>query len=193
MLSFYLMARRKSSSVLILLVLIFLVGASYYAGFFEVPSQQQSKQVQLSANSIQVFFSPEDSCDKKVIALIDSANKSIDVAMYSFTLNDVGQALINAQKRGVKVRVVVEKQEVSQYSQYWNLIKNNVSVLNDSNSAYMHDKFAIIDGKIVITGSYNWSKHATYVNNENLIVINNREVASEYEREFEKIYSEARE
>ncbi len=192
MLSFYLMARRKSSSVLILLILIFLVGASYYAGFFEVPSENQSKQVQLSANSVQVFFSPEDSCDKKVVALIDSANKSIDVAMYSFTLNDIGQALANAQKRGVKVRVVVEKQEVSSYSQYWNLIKNNVSVLNDSNSAYMHDKFAVIDGKIVLTGSYNWSKHATYSNNENLIVINNKEVASEYENEFEKIYSEAK-
>ena len=184
--------RKKSSSVLVLVILFCLVAAGYYLGFFEVPSQQQSRQVQLSANSVQVFFSPEDGCDKKVIALINSANDSVDVAMYSFTLNDIGQALINAQKRGVRVRVVVEKQEVSKYSQYWNLIKNNVSVLNDSNSAYMHNKFAVIDGRIVLTGSYNWSKHATYSNNENLIVINNREVASEYENEFEKIYSEAK-
>ncbi len=183
------MARRKKSIHLTsILTLVIIFSFAYF--FNLIPFQNQTQSIQ--PDSTQVFFSPEDNCDLKVIQLIDSANESIDIAVYSFTLDSIGDAVIRAKKRGVKVRVVTEKQQVSQYSEYWKLLNEGIEVFNDSNSAFMHDKFAVIDGKIVLTGSYNWSRQATERNNENLIIIYSEEIASEYEKEFEKIFEEAK-
>ena len=187
------MRRKKTSSfksIIFIFILVIAVSSVYYNNFFEAPTGSSVNA--LNANSVQVFFSPDGNCDEHVIQAINSANNSIDIAMYSFTLDEIGEAVVKAKQRGVRVRVVVEKQQVSKYSEYWRMIENNVSVFNDTNSGFMHDKFAVIDGKIVLTGSYNWTKHATYSNNENLIIINSKEVASEYEQEFERIYSEAK-
>jgi len=188
------MKRKKTTglkSITFIFALVIFISSAYYLNFLNLPTGSSVNI--LKPSSVEVFFSPEDNNDLKVINLIDSANKSIDIAMYSFTLDKIGQAVVRAKQRGVKVRVVVEKQQVSKYSEYWRLIENNVSVFNDSNYAFMHDKFAVIDGEIVLTGSYNWTKHATYYNNENLLIIRNKEIAFKYEKEFEKIYLKASE
>ncbi len=141
---------------------------------------------------VKVFFCPEDACADAVISLIDSANESVHVAVYSFTLDSIADALIRAKQRGVDVKVVLESQQVSQYSVYEKLKDAGIDVLLDSNPAYMHDKIAVIDGRIVITGSYNWTKRATNQNNENLVVIYSKKLSEEFEAELEKIYSSAK-
>ena len=149
-------------------------------------------QAPVQTDSIEVYFCPEANCNLRVIEEINSATDSIDVAIYSFTLDEIGDALLSAHNRGVKVRVVFEKQQVSQYSEYWELLESGVEVLNDSNSVYMHNKFAVIDGKIVLTGSYNWSQQATDRNDENLLIIRNSEIADKYKEEFQEIFLESK-
>ncbi|XGB43111.1 MAG: phospholipase D-like domain-containing protein [Nodosilinea sp. LVE1205-7] len=56
----------------------------------------------------------------------------------------------------------------------------------------LHHKFAVMDGETVITGSQNWSQAANYSNDENLLVISSARVATHYQREFERLYSQAR-
>lgn len=146
-------------------------------------------------SSVQVlgtYFSPNGGCAEQIIYWIGRANTSIHVLIYSFTLQNIADALIDAKNRGVDVKVVFEKGQISKYSQYFRLASAGVSVRNDTNPDYMHNKVAIIDGIIVLTGSYNWSSSAENSNNENLIIVKSADVAREYENVFNRIWEHGR-
>lgn len=144
---------------------------------------------QLSIEILGVYFSPEGGCENAIISWINRANSSIHILIYSFTLDSIGKALVEAYSRNVDVKVVFEESQITQYSEYWSLKAAGVPVRNDTNPRSMHNKVMIIDGEIVVTGSYNWSKTAEKENNENLIIVRSKYVAELYEREFEKIWS----
>jgi len=139
----------------------------------------------------EVFFSPNGGCEAQVIHWINAANQSIHVLIYSFTLDDVGAALISATERGIDVKVVFEKSQISQYSEYQALKAAGLPVKNDTNSELMHHKVAIIDGYIILDGSFNWSGNAEERNNENLLVIRDPPLAQLFEAEFQKIWSQS--
>ncbi len=134
------------------------------------------------------FFCPEDHCSSVVIGWISRANSSIDLAMYSFTLDSIGDALVNVHKRGINVRVILERNQINQWSEYGKLKKNGIKVVIDKNPRYMHNKFMVIDGKVVLTGSYNYTKEADTRNDENLVVIISGKVARAYDDEFEEMW-----
>jgi len=137
-------------------------------------------------------FSRVERCDVLLISLINRANRSIYVAVYSFTRDSLATALIYAKERGVEVRVVIERERAyEQYSEYQRLKDSNVSVRLDGNPHLMHHKFMVIDEYIVVTGSYNWSSAAEDRNDENIVVILDRDVAQRFVQEFERIWQTA--
>jgi len=144
---------------------------------------------QLETVVLGIYFSPKGGCEDQVLYWIDRANVSIHILIYSFTLDSISGKLIEAHQRGVEVRVVFEKQQVTEYSEYSVLKAAGISVRNDTNPDYMHHKVMIIDGILILTGSFNYSAHAEEENNENLIVIESTYVAGIYEDEFQKIWS----
>ncbi len=126
---------------------------------------------------------------ERIIRLIDSANKSVFVAAFSFTQKEIAEALVRAKKRGVNVSVVLEKrQALSRYSVYSYLKDNGIRVFLDKNKATMHFKFIVVDGKIVETGSYNYSKNANSRNRENFIIISCKQIAEAYELIFKALF-----
>lgn len=149
------------------------------------------QQLESSTGVLGVKFSPDGGCEDQVLYWIGRANVSIHVLIYSFTLDSIGDALITAHDRGIKVQVVFEKGQISQYSEYQGLKAAGISVRNDTNSHYMHDKIMIVDGIIVLTGSFNYSENAESYNNENLIVVGSQYVAETYEDEFVNIWDES--
>jgi len=139
-----------------------------------------------------VCFSRVERCDGLLIRLIDGARSRVYVAIYILTRDSLAQALIRARERGVEVRVVMEEREAyGQGSDYLALKGAGVDVRLDGNPALMHHKFMVIDGEVVVTGSYNWSSAAEERNDENIIVIRDPRVAGEYEREFARIWEQA--
>lgn len=144
---------------------------------------------QLEIEVLGVYFSPSGGCAQAIINLIGSANRSIHILIYSFTLDSIGDALIAAYRRGVDVRVVFEKDQITRYSEYWRLREAGVPVRNDTNPYLMHNKVMIVDSEIVVTGSYNWSESAEERNNENIVIIRSKKIAEGYERIFEEIWS----
>jgi len=138
-----------------------------------------------------VYFSPKGGCEGQILYWISRANTSIHILMYSFTLDSISDELIEAHRRGIDVKVVFEKQQITEYSEYQKLKAAGVAVRNDTNSDLMHDKIMIIDNAIVLTGSFNWSSAGENENNENLIVIRRMDIADLYEQEFSKIWSES--
>jgi len=146
---------------------------------------------QLNLKILGVYFSPKGQCEEQLLYWINRANTSIHILIYSFTLDSISDALIEAHNRGVDVKVVFEKQQITKYSEYQKLKAAGISVRNDTNPKLMHDKVMIVDGIIVITGSYNYSASAENYNNENMIIILSDYIAGIYEKEFEKIWNQS--
>jgi phosphatidylserine/phosphatidylglycerophosphate/cardiolipin synthase-like enzyme len=124
-------------------------------------------------------------------SLLDWQSKSVCSCLDVHLLfGQIANALISAHKRGVEVRVVFDKSQ--SYSQFAVLKAAGIEVKNDTNwEGIMHDKVAIIDSRIILAGSFNWTDTAENNNNENLIVIHSVEVAARYESEFQKIWSQS--
>jgi phosphatidylserine/phosphatidylglycerophosphate/cardiolipin synthase-like enzyme len=137
-------------------------------------------------------FSRVERCDVLLISLINRANRSVYVAVYSFTRDSLAAALIYAKERGVEVRVVIERERAyEQGSEYPRLKSAGVDVRLDGNPNLMHHKFMVIDGYVVVTGSYNWSSAAEERNDENVVVIFDRDVAQRFVQEFERVWQTA--
>ncbi|GAI44901.1 unnamed protein product, partial [marine sediment metagenome] len=106
---------------------------------------------------IKVFFSPQGGIAEEIIKQIDNAQEYIDIAIYSFTYEPIAEAIIRAKNRGVKIRILMDKgQSQGKSSKYKFLLDNDIVVIQDRHTGIMHNKIAIIDGRILFTGSYNW-------------------------------------
>ena len=140
----------------------------------------------------EVFFCPEDNCSSQLISHIDSAEEEIVIAIYSFTLDEVLDALARARERGVSVRVIFDFQQASgQYSVDDKLVDIGVAERIKNGSGLMHNKFTVIHRKKVLTGSFNYSKNGDTKNDENLVLIISEKIAKQYVLEFEEIWEES--
>jgi phosphatidylserine/phosphatidylglycerophosphate/cardiolipin synthase-like enzyme len=140
-----------------------------------------------------VCFSRVEQCDNLLINLISQARKSVYVAIYSFTRDGLARALIDAKNRGVEVKIIIEEENAyGQGSDYRMLKEAGVDIRLDGNPALMHHKFMVVDGEIIVTGSYNWSTAAEDRNDENFVVIRDRSVAERFIQEFNRLLSIAR-
>lgn len=130
---------------------------------------------------VQVFFSPGGSATAAVVNALDHATNTVLVQAYSFTSAPIARALVEAQRRGVNVRVILDKsQRTEKYSEADFLHNEGVPTLIDAEHAIAHNKIMIIDGYLVLTGSFNFTKAAEEKNAENLLVINDPVLARQY-------------
>lgn len=139
---------------------------------------------------IRVFFSPKGGVAEEIIKQIDNAESYIDIAMYSFTYEPIAEAIIRAKNRGVQIRILMDKgQSQGKYSKYKFLLDNDISAIQDKHAGIMHNKIAIIDGRILFTGSYNWSKSAEERNEENLLeFIDEEEIIRIYQERLDYLW-----
>jgi phosphatidylserine/phosphatidylglycerophosphate/cardiolipin synthase-like enzyme len=138
-----------------------------------------------------VFFSPRGGCREAVVRLINNSKKFIDVAMFSFTDRRIARALIKAQQRGVRVRVIIDYGNGKSAFCVGPLLERygiKVRYKKGSGGGLMHNKYAVYDGKFVSTGSFNWTVSANKRNDENLIVIRSEKIARIYEKNFNKLW-----
>ncbi len=131
----------------------------------------------------------EGSIDATLAAAIDEAKESVDVAAFELNLPSVTRALVEASKRGVRVRLVTDSDYADDLGPE-TLQEHSIPVVFDERDAFMHDKFVIIDGEQVWAGSWNLTDNGTYRNNNNVVVINSAAIAQDYTTEFEEMFSE---
>ncbi|MDG7056062.1 MAG: phospholipase D family protein [Wolbachia endosymbiont of Meromenopon meropis] len=128
----------------------------------------------LSCPKATVCFSPEEDCAALIIDEIEQSEESILVQEYTFTLKAVANALINAKKRNVDVKIILDKSQLySKYSVIKELFASGIPLWIDDKPKIAHNKILIIDNQKVITGSFNLSKAAQKDNTENLLIIKN--------------------
>ncbi len=118
---------------------------------------------------------------------IDSARLSVDVAIYSLSLNSIRDALVRAHDRGVQVRMVMESDNLDR-SDPQKLKDAGIPILGDRREGLMHDKFVIIDNSEVWLGSMNFTDSGAYADNNNMIRIHSVKMAENYSKEFEEMF-----
>jgi phosphatidylserine/phosphatidylglycerophosphate/cardiolipin synthase-like enzyme len=144
----------------------------------------------IEGNQVEVYFSPDDGTMERVLELVQDAGESVHFMAYSFTDDDLAEAIIAAHNSGLEVAGVMDKSQALSNTggEYQNLLENGIDVRLDGNPKSMHHKVIIIDGEIVVTGSYNFSKSARTRNDENTLILHNREIAELYIEEFERVW-----
>ncbi len=135
---------------------------------------------------VETYFSPEDDVQARIIELIQGAETSIRFLAYSFTADDLGEAIRRMAFNGVSIIGVMESEQVlsNQGTEFDAFRQAELDIRLDGNDGQMHHKVIIIDDKIVITGSYNFSRNAAERNDENVLIIHSARTATLYSDEF---------
>ncbi|HEY7713177.1 MAG TPA: phospholipase D family protein [Candidatus Binatia bacterium] len=149
---------------------------------------------------VQTCFSPRGKCSAHILREVELAKKELLVAVYAFTNAELASALVDARRRGVSVQVIVDREfdRVNENSKARFLESQKVPVrrvsgvpatMPDKEPGIMHQKFAVIDRRLLFTGSYNWTHSADSRNDENLLMFRNAEaLAEEYRKAFFRLW-----
>lgn len=172
-------------------------------------------------SQITVQFSPtskkfpwQQSVNGLIVRQLGQAKQTVNLALFVFSDQQIGNALEDRQRQGVQIRALIDPGfAYRDYSEAldlmgialankncryepnnrpWSKPLTTVGVPQLPEGDLLHHKFGLIDGRIVITGSQNWSEAANTGNDENLLVVNNSTVAAHFQREFDRLYDGAR-
>ena len=134
-----------------------------------------------SFSAYRVCFTPGQPCTSLLINTINDAKQSIYVQAYSFTSKPIADSLVQAEHRGVNVFIILDKSQLKQRgSQLSNVFNAHIPVWIDNKVAIAHNKVMVIDGREVVTGSFNFTNSAQKRNAENLLIVDDVGLAALY-------------
>jgi len=163
---------------------------------FGLQNQDLTKQViETLERKNQTWFTPSLDCENAICFYLDTATSTIDIAMYNLTNPRIIDSIKFATDRNVKVRIFLDKSMKTTRYEDLNILKekdiekDNLEIRIYKKSGYMHNKYAIIDRKVVLIGSYNYTDHANK-NAENLHTETNYKQIEVYQDNFDKLWNE---
>jgi phosphatidylserine/phosphatidylglycerophosphate/cardiolipin synthase-like enzyme len=160
----------------------------------DVVAETPNPQVTIDGTLMDVYFSPDDNVQANFVNLVNNAQQSIYFMAFSFTADEIGQAVRARAQNGVLVSGVMDEDQVKSNvgTEFDPFNQAGLDVLRDGNGGLMHHKVMIIDENTVIFGSYNFTNSAETKNDENLIVIYNEQIAEQFIAEFQRVYAQAK-
>jgi len=170
---------RSTSPLTVILAIVVLISAGVHAAsvYFRKP---------IVPKEVEVFFSPKGGCTDAVVRELRHAQRSVWVQAYSFTNPDIAKGLVDAKKRGLDVKMILDKSQLSEkYTEADFTAHAGIPTWIDAQHAIAHNKVMIIDGDTVITGSFNFTRQAEDHNAENLLIIHKTPtLAEEYSKNW---------
>lgn len=156
------------------------------------PKPSGTKRVKLSNAELEVHFSPQESpISSRLRPIIRKAQDRIDIAVFFLTHKHIVADLIDAYRRGVRVRVILDATGAKNgYTKHELLRAAGIAVKVEHWGGKMHMKSAVVDGETVITGSMNWTSSGDTKNDENTIIVHSPELAKQYEAFFDTIWND---
>ncbi len=178
----------------LLLAIVFSLGIWSYMLVMAMPSRIGSAAIPPATDpargddGITALFSPSGGCTEAIVSEIGKAAQSLDIQAYVFTSPAISGAVLEANKRGVHIRIVLDKSQRSDHNSAATLLANRgIPVYVDDQHGIAHNKLILIDGKVLITGSFNFSKASEERNAENLLIIRNHpKLMADYQANFER-------
>jgi phosphatidylserine/phosphatidylglycerophosphate/cardiolipin synthase-like enzyme len=158
------------------------------------PSTVDQQSVTVNNTPVTALFASEDGVVVRIIPYVENAQSSVRFLAFSFTDYPLAKAMIDRASAGVDVAGVFEKVgSETEFAELRTLHCAGVPVRQDGNPSFLHHKLVIIDERIVITGSLNFSTNAETSNDENVIIVDNPEIAALYIQEFERVWAQGSE
>ncbi len=139
----------------------------------------------------EALFFPSSGNEQKLVRMLDTAQQTMHVCVFTITNNALRDALVRAHDRGVQVKVISDDECMKQQgSDIYDMKAYGIPCESDTDpEAHMHNKFVVIDGQVLITGSFNWTVAASGRNQENLIFLQDADLSQAYIQEFERLWS----
>jgi phosphatidylserine/phosphatidylglycerophosphate/cardiolipin synthase-like enzyme len=155
---------------------------------------RQVVQLFVPVPSAQAHFSPKGGCTDVIVAELKKARREVLVLAYSFTSRPVAQALVDAKLRGVNVELVLDhSNEKEKYTDLPFFLEQGLHPVIDAEHPIAHNKVMIIDGRTLLTGSFNFTHQAEQDNAENLLVLKGHpELVRAYRQNFASHKAHAR-
>jgi len=126
----------------------------------------------------------------RFLTYLGKAQKTLDVCVFTITCDEISDTVIRLHNQGVKVRVITDDEQCkTQGSDIKRMAQAGIATKRDNAHTHMHHKFAIVDGKFLMTGSFNWTRQAVLGNQENVLVCDNAKLVRAYQGEFDKLFS----
>ena len=183
---------RSSKFIPFLLILCCAVGAGFGIRYYSSTSQATI------GGAWEVYFSEVDpgeshySLEERLVDRLSDATLRVDAALYRLNSTPIADALIEARRRGVLVRIVTETDYI-QEAQVKRLQDVEIPVVDDDGrESFMHHKFVVIDERYVWTGSYNTTYNGAYRNNNNVMFIDSVPLAYNFTLEFRELFLQTR-
>lgn len=150
------------------------------------------KAVQPAAPTLDIaesHFSPGDTCARRIISLFDQARQQVDVCVFTITDDRIASAILAAHQRGVALRIVTDNEKMyDPGSDIQRLEAAGIPLRVDITEFHMHHKFALFDRRLLLTGSYNWTRGAAEKNEENFVITGDRRLLQPFAEVFECLW-----
>ncbi len=134
-------------------------------------------------------FSPGNDCLNRIVSLCQQARRSIDICVFTISCNEITDAILQAHQRGVAVRIISDNDKRNDKgSDVYRLSDSGIPVVVDQTEHHMHHKFAVFDQKVLLNGSFNWTRSASKFNQENIATTDNPKLVNAFGHEFERLW-----
>lgn len=135
------------------------------------------------------YFSPGDDCLHRIRRFIGEARESLDICVFTITDDRIVQRLGEALDRKVRIRIISDDDKSEDRgSDLDRLLRMGIECRFDRTEAHMHHKFALADNSHLLTGSYNWTRSAATVNDENIIVTDHPRLIDNFSSRFSSMW-----
>ena len=137
----------------------------------------------------EAHFSPGDSCRHRIVSLLDGSRRNADICVFTITDNLITDALLRAHERLVRLRIISDNDKaLNRGSDIDELVRAGLEVRLDLSEHHMHHKYALFDGALLVTGSYNWTRSAAAHNEENIVVSDDPRLLTSFNVAFEQLW-----
>lgn len=152
-------------------------------------SKTRNQKIIFNGHLLENHFCPEDDCQRIILEKLVEANESIYFLTFTFTDKEIAEQLVEKHVEGIEVKGLMERFQ-NKYSVYAALNKSGIDVILDNQKEFQHNKVFIIDNETVITGSYNPTKAANTINDENIVIIKQPEIVERYLKLFDILFDQ---
>lgn len=141
-----------------------------------------------------VFFSPGEECRRAIIEQLNQSVSSIKICVFTISDDLITDIIIARHNFGIDVKIITDNDKCyDEGSDIDKLHRCGIEIKVDKTSYHMHHKFAIIDNKIALTGSYNWTRSAALYNHENIVFTSDKGIVKDFKGEFDKLWEQMEE
>jgi cardiolipin hydrolase len=141
------------------------------------------------ADVAEACFTPQHDGAARIVRLFGEAKKSVDVCVFTITDDRITTAILTAHRRGVWIRIITDNEKcLDPGSDIERLIQFGLVVRQDNTAYHMHHKFAVFDQRLLLTGSYNWTRSAALHNEENFVLTSEGRLVRAFGQLFEELW-----